>query len=468
MIPRIKNIILTYGLDMAFVMLLTGMAVFLFTISGGGIYIFVFFFFLILSLLSILNYLHDVIDSRISPVHYNDLYSQTVESILTMESFNEMLKIQFDSILNLISVKSGLLIFYYPDREEFNIFYQKDRKKRVIRNANVEINNILLRSFASSEDVIVRSKLNPYSYEAASLIREIDRLNGEVILPIYFHDTFLGLIVIGRRKRRLSGKEIRLLKIFASKIAILSINSFYFNEILKKKELEKEFELASRIHRRFMPDPDLQIGRLQIRVHHQTTSLMTREFYDVFINDAREDDVRISAYRIQGNIAGISIYMPGIQALLQSYSRLGMSPSRVIRKVSDFIRERNLLDEKITLFHSSFEQSGIFEYCNSGYPDPFLYRSASQSLEILKQTRKGAASKVRLEEGDTLLVSCEPYHGVIRQNGEKFTEFLQSSARLPLAKIRPQLLKMLAPELDPDESTDRDKLLILVRMKEVS
>ncbi len=45
-----------------------------------------------------------MIDSYISPIRYNDLYVQTVDSILNIESFDEVLRTTFDQILDLISV----------------------------------------------------------------------------------------------------------------------------------------------------------------------------------------------------------------------------------------------------------------------------------------------------------------------------------------------------------------------------
>ncbi|HPI16025.1 MAG TPA: GAF domain-containing protein, partial [Spirochaetota bacterium] len=316
---RTKNIALTYGVNLLFVALLIAMASTLSALGPGGPFSAVFFFVVIFSLLPVANHLHTIIDSFISPIRYNDLYVQTVDSILSIGSFDEVLRATFDQILDLISVETGMLIFYYHDRDEFNIFYQKNRRRKIIRNARIAKDNILFRVIGGSEDVIVRSKLNPSIHFENSIIAELDRLGGEVAVPIYYHRMFLGIIVTGWRRRRLSPGEIRLLKIFASKIAILSVNSFFFGEIVRKKELEKEYELAAKVQKKFLPSAGGVMGRFEIRVHHETASLMIREFYDLFENDSVEDEIRVSAYRIRDNIAGTSILMPGVQSVLQSF-----------------------------------------------------------------------------------------------------------------------------------------------------
>ena len=173
---RIKNITLTYGVNLLFVALLLAFAGGLSALGLDGAFSVVFFFAVIVSLLPVVNYLHTIIDSYISPIRYNDLYVQTVDSILNIESFDEVLRTTFDQILDLISVGTGMLIFYYHDRDEFNIFYQKNRRRKIIRNARISKDNMLFRVINGPEDVIVRSKLNPSIHFENSIIAELDRL----------------------------------------------------------------------------------------------------------------------------------------------------------------------------------------------------------------------------------------------------------------------------------------------------
>lgn len=461
---RLKNTALTYGLKFLFVAVMLLLAFFLAEEQMKGLYFIVFFMFFVLAFLPLLTYLQEKVDSIISPIGYGELYIQAVDSILNIESFDEMLKGTFDRILDLMSIPAGLLIFYYHDRDEFSIFYQKNKVKKVIRKARIESDNILLRVINGPDDIIIRSRLSASINFEKNIMEEMDKLSGEIVVPVYYHDMFLGLIVMGGRKRKFSNREIRLIKVFASKIAIQSINSFFFNEILKKKELEKEYELASRVQKKFLPDADIQVGRIVVRTHHETASLMTREFYDIFINDAVEDDVRVSAYRIRGTIAGTSIQMPGIQALLQSFARLGLSPSRSVSRLKS-ITEKNLLEGRLSLFHSSFRQSGHVSYCSEGYPPPLVFKKSLKLLHPLKIKGKGKPESLKLEPGDILIVSCEPYFAEITENIARFTEILTGHDPAPLGRIRSHFVKALGAR---DEGEEKDKLLILVAMEEVA
>ncbi len=461
---RIINIILKYGLDILFVLILLLISIVLLEPLVGNYFFIIFFVLLIVSFMPITSYFHDIIDSIVSPIIYEELFIQTVDSILNIESFDEMLKSTFDRILELIKVKSGLLIFYFHDKDEFNIFYQRDKKSRIIRKAKIENSNILFRIINGPDDVIIKNKLNKSIHFEKTIIREMERLNGEVVIPIYYHDMFLGLIVIGDRMRRFSNREMRLLKIFASRIAILSVNSFFFNELLKKKEVEKEYEIASKIQRKFLPDADAKIGRITVKVFHETASLMTREFYDIFVNDLIEDDVRVSAYRMLGNITGTSIYMPGIQALLQSFSRLGLPPSRGVMKLQKIMREGDIIDGDISLFHSSMKQNGEFNFCNNNYQSPLVYRKSSKLIRLIESRRRGATTRLKVQPGDVLIIACRSFFNLINGDIKRFSEIIINNAS-SLSRMSSALVKALTGKTKED---DEDKLLILLSVEEVS
>lgn len=461
---RVINIILKYGLDIVFILTLLIISRVLFNPLVGNYFFIIFLVLLIVSIMPITSYFHDIIDSIVSPIIYEELFIQTVDSILNIESFDEVLKSTFDRILDLIHVKSGLLIFYFHDKNEFNIFYRRDKKRRVIRKARIENSNILFRIINGPDDIIIKNKLNKSINFEKTIISEMEKLNGEVVIPIYYHDMFLGLIVIGDRKRRFSNREMRLLKVFASRIAILSVNSFFFNELLKKKEVEKEYEIASKIQKRFLPDADARIGRIAVKVFHETASLMTREFYDIFINDLIEDDVRISAYRLLGNITGTSIYMPGIQALLQSFSRLGLPPSRGVMKLQKIIREGDIIQEDISIFHSSIKQNGEFTFCNSNYQSPLIYRRSSKLLRQIENGKRGATNRLKIQHGDILVIACKSFFNIIRSDIKRFSEISAHNAS-SLSRMSSALVKNLSARTAGD---DEDKLLILLSVEEVS
>jgi hypothetical protein len=460
---RLKNLLLTYGLNLMFTGCLVLVSLFCYYERMEGRTLIFFFAVLIFSLLPLLNYIRTAIDLIISPIRYGDLYIQTVESILSLESYDEVLRETFDQILNLIRVKTGLLIFHYQDKDEFNIFYQRDSRKRTIRNARIMSDNILFKVIAGPDDIIVKGKLNPAIHFENTIIGELENIGGEIVVPIYYHEMFLGLIIIGERRRWFSENEIRLLKIFASKIAILSVNTFFFNEMVKKKELEKEYELASRVQKKFLPDNNFTSGRISIAVFHEASSLISREYYDVFQNDLVEDDIRVSSYRIRGNITGTSIIMPGVQSVIQSFARMGFPPARVLTRLNRIAREKGLQREELIILHGTVKQSGEFSFINDGYPSPLLFRRKEKKLQPVRGNDKNSTQSVKLHPGDMCILACEHFHELLDGGGEYFSEFIARHMESSTTKIR----GLIGGELKKRSSTTGlDALLMIIRFEE--
>jgi hypothetical protein len=457
---RLVNITLTYGLDLAFVILVAIFAVFFNLRGAGGTYLVIFFAILFISLLPLVNYFHGVIESKISPSSYDDLFAKTVSSIMNITEFNEFLKKTFDRTLDLFKAGSGLLVFYYPESDEYNIFYTRGNRRKLIRNARVEKDNPIFSALSGADSILVRSKLDPEDPKDLKIIAEMEKYRGEIVVQIFFQEIFLGLIMVGGRKKRFTAGETGLLKLFASKIATLSINSFFFHELLRKKELEKEFELARKIHYRFLPDAEVNLGPIAIRVQHKTNSLMSREFFDIY-HGGRE--LRLSAYHLASDITGTSIYMPGIQALLQCYAKLGYSPSSTIRKLNDLFREKDLLDDEIAILNASLESSGRFTFSNSGYQQPFLFRKKTGRLEHLKQGAKRGLTSLILSPGDVIAVCCATYAAWITDQRDAVRELLREGADMTAGKLAKSLAKAMAARPGAD---DADTLLIIIRMGE--
>ncbi len=452
----IKNIALSYGTDMLIVLIAFATALPFLNPHMANSNFIIFFFIFWLAFLPLINFLHDAIDSRISPIHYEDLFSKTVDAILTMKSLDAILKETFVQILDFIRVPSGLLLFYYPDRDEYSIFYQKDRRRKMIRNARIENNNAIFRALKSPDDILIKSKLSSSTEFEYALIREMEKLHAETIVPIFFRDTFLGAIVTGKRNRKFSARETALLKIFASKIAILSINNYFLSELLKKKEIEKEYELASTIHNRFLPEHDIKIGPFEIRIHHRTKSLSTREFFDIFENRKEAGCIHMAAYSLRGDIAGTSIYMPGIHAHIHSISRIKNSPKTIITKLIKSVSEREIIDEDPAIFIGTITSRGSFKYCCAKYPAPFVFQNKKKGLIALP----GAANteyNVALERGDIILLCSANIHQIIEKDLSRFNSILRDNKEETLSKTRSALVRALS------RTDEGDTLLFLVR-----
>ncbi len=471
---RIINILIFIGVNLLFAAFLSSLAISLFSTGMGGGYTVILFILLVVSLLPLFKYSQRLLDSFLFPVNHDDLYVQIIDSILNIENFDELLKETFDQVLRLMYGRMGQLIFYNQGSDEFELYYQKGKKKDKISEIEISSNNVLLKGIKGPNDLLIKGWLDPLDENDKKLIDELDRLGSEIMVPIYYKDTFLGLIFIGEKKRFIE-KEIRLIRMFASKIAIHVQNSYYFKRVLNRKELEKEYELTSKIQKKFLPKANLNIGRISVDVYYKTTTSMTRNFYDIFYVDNSDDEIRLSTYHIQGDIKEISILLPGVKALLQCFARLGYSPYETMQILGKIGTEKDVLIGDFTILYSSVRQDGTIKCINNGYPAPLIFKKSSSVLSYLFDPEGSKkVYKTKMESGDLLILACEAFQKKITGNILEYQELINRNLALPLNDLKGTIINNLIsennsdPQQDEIEMEEDDKLFILLKMEEPS
>ena len=469
---KILNTAAVIGINILFCLFLTISILYLVASGMTGAYGILIILLLMISLLPILNNLQRLITAKLIVADSDDPFIQDVDSIINIENFDEMLKETFDRILSLMNARVGRLFFYNHRKSEFELFYQKSRKRELTNEIEIQSKSVLMEGINGPNDILIKGWLDPLNIRDNHLIEELKRLESEIVIPIYYQKTLMGLILIGEKKR-FTEKEIRILRIFASKIAINVQNSFYFSNILTKKELEKEYELTYKLQKQFMPYTNLRSGRLNFQIYHRAASSVTREFYDVFPVDPESEEIRVSAYRIHGDIKETSILMPGVKALLQCFARLGYSPRESISVLAKIGTEKDVLLGDFSILHSLIRQDGTMVFCNTGYPSPFLYtKNSSEFLAVLGDGTGVRELKLSLGSGDILIIASKRLYKFISGSMDEFRGILDKNCSLSLDDIKMILVNKLADKAvemenrEDDDEDEEDRLMILIRMEE--
>jgi len=342
---RVFRQLIIQGINIVFLSILVIMGWMLHAVQIEGDLLVVFIVFSIVTIFPLYTYYIERLYKKIIPLKYEDLYIQTVDMFLSLQSFDDIIKVIFDKVLQYIGVKSGLLIFYSHDTDDYTIYYQKQQRQKIIRKAHIDKNNIIFKVIQSGEDVLIKSKMDPSLHFQRSIMFEMEKLGGEIIIPIYYHDIFLGLMIIGEMKRRISRRDILMLKALASKIAIVTVNGFFMHELIKSKEIEKEYELGHKVLKQFMPQDKGVIQKAQyIMIKNDSDSTY---YFNIYNPDSWTSYIVLCP--LKANISILSLLIPAISVLMQSYSRLGFLPDRIIKKINGVLKEKELIEENLPI-----------------------------------------------------------------------------------------------------------------------
>lgn len=411
---RVFRQLIIQMINILFLSMLVLMGWMLHTAQIEGDLLVVFIVFSIVTIFPLYTYYIERFYKKIIPLKYEDLYIQTVDMFLSLQSFDDIIKVIFDKVLQYIGVKSGLLIFYSHDTDDYTIYYQKQQKQKIIRKAHIDKNNIIFKVIQSGDDVLIKSKMDPSLHFQRSIMFEMEKLGGEIIIPIYYHDIFLGLMIIGEMKRRISKRDILMLKALASKIATVTVNGFFMHELIKSKEIEKEYELGHKVLKQFMPPDEGVIQKthyVMIKDHDSEVAC----YFNIYNPDSWTSYIALCP--LKGNISLLSLLIPAISVLVQSYSRQGFLPDRIIKKINEVLKEKELIEENLPIMIVKKKRK---QYC--------LSRSLNCDIKVYVQ-KKSRISPISLHNSinqinniKKLIITSEE---IVQTAGEKY-EFDQN------------------------------------------
>jgi len=182
----------------------------------------------------------------------------------------------------------------------------------------------------------------------------------------------------------------------------------------------------------------------------------------MFINQGDSDDVRISSFHMLGSLALVSLHMPSVQSLLQSYARMHLSPLQCIKKLQKTIRDKEIMDEELSVCHAMITQSGEMQLSCHNYFSPWVYTGKKVKKLKKVKVKEDTNEKLGLKEGDIVIMGCSPFMEYIDMKRGDFSAVLEKRASQSIEKITRALVDMM-----PIENTDDafDNLLIVLRVE---
>jgi transcriptional regulator with GAF, ATPase, and Fis domain len=229
-------------------------------------YFFIFSLVLIPLLLPVVDHITRSIEKIFGSSITPDAYIDTIDTIIQLNSIDELLNTQFNQILRLLGLHEGTMIFHDREREEYTIFLKTIEPDSMTKKGTLDSENILIKILNSPEDIILKSRISGHLSIERNLINLMEMYKAEIIIPMYFSGMLTGAMLLGKKSSDYNNDEISALKIFASKIASLSINSMFWKELVRKRELEKEKRMELRVQKAFLPAEKLITENVEIAV----------------------------------------------------------------------------------------------------------------------------------------------------------------------------------------------------------
>jgi sigma-B regulation protein RsbU (phosphoserine phosphatase) len=235
-------------------------------------------------------------------------------------------------------------------------------------------------------------------------------------------------------------KDIEVLQFVADAASISIEKSILHTEILEKRRIDDQLQIAAELQARLLPPGPPEIDGYSIAGLCVPAYEVGGDYFDYIRLGV--DRLGIVVADVSGNGIAAALLMTSFRALLIPPARAGMPPETLMGQMNALLPEFARKRDFITALYGILDLSaGTFTYANCGQNFPFLVRAdgrierltqSGPSLIIMPDTKYTTGTAV-LREGDLLVLYTdgvvEVFNGAQEQFGNERLEEVASRAR---------------------------------------
>jgi serine phosphatase RsbU (regulator of sigma subunit) len=235
--------------------------------------------------------LHRRIQNFVDRVFYRQRYDYRAtlknasEAMTSILDKNQIVSTFIGSLVREMFLENGVLLLRDLPRKAFCVQYVEGVDPGSITTKELGDDDELVRVMTEKKDAIPRHEieLNPiYEPNRETLQKRLDLFASEVVVPVNYKDSILGIISLGRKKsgKMFTPEDIDLMKTMTSQSAIALENARLFEENLEKGRMEEELRIAHDIQAGMLPDKAPEIEGFKIVARSIPAREVGGDFYD--------------------------------------------------------------------------------------------------------------------------------------------------------------------------------------------
>ena len=255
-----------------------------------------------------------------------------------------------------------------------------------------------------------------------------DKTRSEMVAPIISNDEVIGVFDLESDQfNAYSEDDLEVLMMLASQVAIIIEKVMLHEQLIEKKRLEGQLEVARQVQLALLPPHDPEIAGYDISAYNFPTEEVSGDYYDwvkVFA-----DQIAIVIADVSGKGVPAAILMAFLRASLRAASHIGYATHISMSKVNELLWESIERNQFVTAFYGILDASkGTLAYSNAGHNPALLVNAAGtsryidkgeQPLGMFRETRYHEYY-LEFEPGDVLVLYTDGATEASSPSGEEF------------------------------------------------
>jgi sigma-B regulation protein RsbU (phosphoserine phosphatase) len=206
----------------------------------------------------------------------------------------------------------------------------------------------------------------------ANYINARSETRSEMVAPIISNTEVIGVFDLESDDlNAYSDDDLEVLMMLASQVAIIIEKVMLHEQLIEKKRLEGQLEVARQVQLELLPAKDPQLEGYDISAYNFPTEEVSGDYYDwVRIYD---DQIGLVIADVSGKGVPAALLMAFLRASLRAATHIGYSPHISMAKVNYLLWESIERNQFVTAFYAILDSTNkTLTYTNAGHNPPVL------------------------------------------------------------------------------------------------
>jgi sigma-B regulation protein RsbU (phosphoserine phosphatase) len=250
----------------------------------------------------------------------------------------------------------------------------------------------------------------------------------EMVAPIIANDEVIGVFDLeSDQLNAYTFDDLQVLLLLASQVAIIIEKVMLHEQLVEKKRLEGQLEVARQVQLELLPRSDPHIEGFDISAYNYPTEEVSGDYYDwvrVF-----DDQIGLVIADVSGKGVPAALLMAFLRASLRAAIHIGYAPHISMAKVNYLLWESIERNQFVTAFYGVLDATNrTLAYSNAGHNPPLLMSAdgtasfierGSVPLGMFRETRY-YEFYLALEPGQLLVLYTDGVTEAANEDSEEY------------------------------------------------
>ena len=336
-----------------------------------------------------------------------------------------------DLAVTTLKADRGVVHLYDNEKDELELYLAKSRdpSQKTLQRAGF-IRSIARRVYETKEPMVLSPE---YSTENTAIITHGPTQAAFICAPLLGReDVVKGVLYFDSNKdgRSFFPGDVDFLATFGAQLAMALDRDSLIQEVVVKKEMEREMNIARDIQQRILPTKVPTSRCFQLAGRSIPSKHVGGDYYDFFITDDTGTKLGLITADVSGKGIPAALVVSQARSILKIYAQQGVPPSEALGHLNEFLLEDFDGAMYITLVYCLFDfEEMTVTYANAGHEWPMLISPGVEELTFLNKSSKPCGlfggetfleNQVKLKPGDRFIFPTDGLVDAESQSGDKF------------------------------------------------